>query len=80
MILKHFKLSQPEKNASSGSKQRLASRIGIFFVDGHYVGHYQSLRSQAVLIRSLIVMLKWIGQLLPENMLKFMKQLSVSAV
>ena len=79
MIIKHFKLSQPEKERLIRIKAKTGVQNWNIAV-GHYAGHFQSLPFQAVLIRSLTAMLKWIGPPLPANMQKSMKRLFASAV
>lgn len=78
MIVKHFKLSQPEKDRLIRIKAKQAFRTGMSCAAGRCVGHWLSLLFQGASIRCLTAMLKWIGLLLPVSILKFMKQSSGS--
>ena len=77
MIVKHFKLSQPEKDRLIRIKAKTGIQKGVQVIK-RCVGHWLSLLFQGASIRGLTAMLKWIGLLLPVSILKFMKQSSGS--
>ena len=78
MIVKHFKLSQPEKDRLI----RIKAKTGI--QNWNVLCRWAlcwSLAESSIpggSIRCLTAMLKWIGLLLPVSILKFMKQSSGS--
>ena len=78
MIVKHFKLSQPEKDRLIRIKAKTGIQNWNVCAAGRCVGHWLSLLFQGASIRCLTAMLKWIGLLLPVSILKFMKQSSGS--